>query len=237
MVFENANTMITLIHGDDISASRSYYKSLQGKQVQTFDGEKVTIGELTESLQSLGLFGNENQICFENFFSKRKTSRDMTAILSLIETYDADTTFILWESKQLTKKTTESISHATIKSFPLPKSLFSFLDSIKPQNKTKMLMLYHETLEYTPPEMILFMITKQIRILLAFHDTKASLTIDEVVRIAPWQKQKLTLQANLFTTAQLLKLHAHIFDLDVKSKSGGLSLPLAQTIDFFLASI
>jgi DNA polymerase III delta subunit len=229
--------MITVIHGDDIVSSRNYYKSLQVKQSETFDGEKLTLAALQEALQSTGLFGNEKQIYIENFFSKKKASKEMDAIIAEINASSEQTTIIFWEGKEIGKKVSDKLMHAHIKVFTIPKSLFSFLDSLKPKNTRPILTLYHQTLAHTESEMILVMLIRQIRLLLALCDEDSFDSIEEVKRMAPWQRKKLVSQSHLFSQETLLALHSRLFDIEVKSKTGGLTLPLPQTIDFFLSTI
>jgi DNA polymerase III delta subunit len=236
MVFTNAN-MITIIHGDDNAASRTYYKSLQKKDASIFDGEKVTADDIHQATTSQSLFSEEKNIYLENFFSKRKTSKETEAILALLQNTDEHITLVFWESKQLTKKQLDTFPKSIQKVFMLSKSLFAFLDAVKPNNSKQVFSLYHETLKHTEAEMILAMLSRQIRILLTLSDINSSDQIDEVKRIAPWQKNKLLSQARAFSQAELLKLHEAIFKVDVTSKRGGLSLPLSQTIDFLLLSI
>lgn len=229
--------MITLIHGDDISSSRNYYKQLQKKNTASFDGEKVTNEDIAKALQSDGLFTDEKNVYIENFLTKRKPSKELDEIIEKLTAFEKSATILLWESKLLSKKHTNYFAKATVKEFALPKSLFSFLDSLKPNNTQSMLTLYHETLAHTEAEMILVMLIRQIRILLALSDDSGNDTIDEVKRLAPWQQKKLITQSNSFSQKQLLALYEKLYAIEVKSKTGGLSLPVAQTIDFLLATI
>jgi DNA polymerase III delta subunit len=229
--------MITVIHGDDIVSSRNFYKSIQTSQSITFEGEKLTHADIEEALQSSGLFGDEKQLSIENFFSKKKPSKEMENIIATINIWSGKTTIVFWESKEISKKILDQLEHVSVKLFSIPKSLFAFLDSIKPHNTSHMLMLYHQTLLHTEGEMILVMLIRQIRILLALSDEDTTNTIEEVKRMATWQRSKLIKQSSLFSRQELQTLHSNLFDIEVKSKSGGLSLPLPQTIDFFLSAI
>lgn len=228
--------MIIILHGDDIVSSRNYYKTLHKPHGETYEGEKLTLDAIEEALQSTGLFRDEKEIYIENFFSKRKSSKEMLQIITALNAVNDQTTIVFWESKELPKKTTDQLTRAQIKSFSIPKSLFLFIDSIKPHNTAQMLTLYHQTLQHTDAEMIFVMLIRQIRLLLAFSDTTSN-TIEELKRMAFWQQKKLMIQARQFSQKELANIHAALFDLEVKSKTGGLTLPLSQSIDFFLLSI
>lgn len=229
--------MITIIHGDDLVASRSYYKSLQKKDTVVFDGEKVTLHMLTENLLTTDLFGTEKQVCLENFFSKRKASKEMDAIIQAVTEQANYAEIIFWEGKEIGKKALSTLPKAISKNYILPKSLFTFLDSLKPNNTASMIMLYQKTLPQTDAEMVLVMLLRHIRILLALSDESGKETIDEVKRMQPWQKKKLSAQLRLFSQDKLLQLHQHLVAIEIKSKTGGLPLPLPQSIDFFLSTM
>lgn len=61
--------------------------------------------------------------------------------------------------------------------------------------------------------------------------------IDEIKRIAPWQKQKLQNQANSFEIGELKKLYNNLFEIEKDMKTGNLSTSLSSTIDFLLLEI
>lgn len=227
--------MITIIHGDDIAASRNYYKQLQTSDTISLDGEKITHEDIVGVLQTTGLFEEKKSLAIEQFFSKRKASKDMDMLIADIQASAKKADIVLWESKVLTSKMLRSFPSALEKVFTFPKSLFLFLDAIKPNNTKRLLTLYHQTVQTTEAEMILVMLIRQIRMLLAVTDTSSD-TIDEIKKLSPWQQKKLMTQAQQFSQEQLLSLHATLFEIEVKSKTGGLSLPLVQTIDFFLLS-
>lgn len=228
--------MITILHGDDISTSRTFYKSLQKKDMLLFDGEKMTLDDITQAVQTTSLFGEEKSIAIENFFSKRKASKEMDSLITFFKEIEKDNEIIFWETKVLTKKSLLVFPKANVKTFTFPQSLFTFLDNLKPNNTKKVLSLYHDTQSTTETEMIFFMIIRHIRILLALQDT-ADTEIDEIKRMAPWQKNKVLSQSRLFSLSELKEIYAKLFALEVKNKTGGLALPLSQSIDFLLISI
>lgn len=228
--------MITILHGDDIAASRNYYKTLQKKDDLIFDGDRITLDDIKNVVQSTTLFNDTKTISIENFFSKRKPSKEMETIIEYVKISGKDHDVIFWESKPLTKKTLSAFPNATIKVYTFPQSLFAFLEALQPENTKTLLQLYHQTLTHTEAEMILAMLTRQVRLLLAISEDAAN-PIEEMKRLAPWQKSKLLSQSRQFSLQKLQNLHSQLYALDVQSKTGGLSLPLSQSIDFFLASI
>jgi hypothetical protein len=59
----------------------------------------------------------------------------------------------------------------------------------------------------------------------------------EVVRLAPWQRGKLTRQAQVFGLEKLRKSYGEIFQIDLKNKSGLLPIPLKSSIDIWLSNL
>ncbi|HSA84099.1 MAG TPA: hypothetical protein VLF20_04400, partial [Patescibacteria group bacterium] len=165
-------------------------------------------------------------------------------------------TIFLWEGKELEPSNVKSIPTATPRVFKLPQTLFVLLDSIRPGNGKQLVKLFHETVATTDVEMIFFMLIRQIRLLLALssvvpvqmgiqknnlipdqvRDDKEN-QIDELKRLAPWQKTKLQQQARHFSQEQLKNLYHHLFLLEVGQKTGSFPNSILTNIDFLLLEI
>lgn len=233
--------MITIIHGDDISTSRNYFQELKHKQkdLVSFDTNKLTITDLIQNIDGSGLFGNTKAIFIEEFLTKlKKTNKESKEILDFIIKNTKSSTFVLWESKEILKRDLSLFKDAVIKSFKLPKNIFLFLDNLKPNNAKNLLNLFHLALESgIKEELILFMTQRQFRLLLALSDPSDNESIDEMVRLAPWQMGKLQRQAKLFSVSDLTRIYKKLYEIDIAQKTGTLSLSLIQTIDFLLLEI
>ena len=231
--------MINIIHGEDNASSRKYFIEEKQKSAESiiFDGEKLILTDLIQALQGGLLFGNEKKIFIEDFFSKRKPSREYDEILVFLKKNEATYDMFFWEEKELTKKHTFLFPKARIKLFAFQKTLFSFLDSIMPKNGKNLVFSFHKALETAEAELVFFMLIRQFRLLLTLSDTTLVDTIDEVKRLAPWQKSKLEKQAHLFTIHKLKNIYKNLYEIDLGVKTGGLSLPLTQAIDFLLLEI
>jgi len=239
--------MITIIHGDDTLLSRNYLGELKQKNKDsvTFDANKITITDLVQNIEGSGLFGSTKAIFIEEFLTKlKKTNKSSTdsvrdkeskEILDYIIKKSKSSNFILWESKEIQKKDLSEFKDAVIKYFKLPKNIFLFLDNLKPGNSKNLLNLFHQALEAgIKEELILFMIQRQIRILLALSDPSNNESIDELIRLAPWQMEKLERQARLFNVLSLKKIYKKLYEIELAQKTGTLSLSLVQSIDFLL---
>src|SRR3989344_2963134 len=218
--------MITIIHGDNISESRNYFLELKHppaggqKNIISFDGGKVTITDLVQNIEGSSLFGDTKEIF--NFIDKNSK----------------DSTFVLWESKEISKGNLSVFKDATVKFFKLPKNIFLFLDNLRPNNSKNLLNLFHQALESgLAIELILFMLQRQIRILLALSQPSENEAIDEVVRLAPWQTGKLERQALSFDLETLKKIYRKLYEIETGQKTGTLPLSLSQSIDILLFDI
>jgi DNA polymerase III delta subunit len=230
--------MITIIHGDDLTASRNYFLDLKLKQNNaiSYDGTKITITDLVQNIEGSSLFGSTKTIFIEDLLTKiKKTDKNAKEILSFIAKNSSESTFVLWESKEISKRDLFIFKQAIVKIFKLPKNIFLFLDNLKPNNSKNLLNLFHQALgSEIKEELILFMLQRQVRILLALSEPSNSESIEELARLAPWQMDKLERQARFFDIMQLKKIYKKLYEIEIGQKTGGLSLSLVQTIDFLL---
>jgi DNA polymerase III delta subunit len=230
--------MITIIHGDDLTASRNYFLDIKLKQNNaiSYDGTKITITDLVQNIEGSGLFGSTKTIFIEDLLTKiKKTDKNAKEILSFIAKNSKDSTFVLWESKEISKRDLFIFKQAIVKIFKLPKNIFVFLDNVRPNNSKNLLNLFHQALESgIKEELIVFMLQRQVRMLLALSEPSNNESIEEIVRLAPWQMDKLERQARFFDIMQLKKIYKNLYKIEIGQKTGGLSLSLAQTIDFLL---
>ena len=66
---------------------------------------------------------------------------------------------------------------------------------------------------------------------------KAKENAEEVKKLAPWQKGKLTRQASMFGLDNLKKTYKKLYKIDKSQKTGSSNLTLVQSIDFLLLEI
>ncbi|MBI4096664.1 MAG: hypothetical protein HY425_03010 [Candidatus Levybacteria bacterium] len=232
--------MITIIHGDNIAQSRNYFLDLKSKQKEaiSFDGSKITITDLAQNIEGSGLFSDTKTLFIEDFLTKaKKKDKAVKEILDFIAKNSKESAFVFWESKEIAKRDLSFFKNAISKVFKLPKNIFLFLDSLRPNNAKQLLNLFHQALDNgIEPELILFMLQRQFRLLLALSDPGEE-AIDEVSRLAPWQMEKLERQAQLFNAAQLKNIYDKLYEIELGQKTGRLNLSLTQSIDFFLLEI
>lgn len=231
--------MIIIIHGDDTASSRKYYIELKKKHPHVFEleGEKVTLTDLYQIFEGGELFQTSKIIFIEQLLSKKKKGKERDQIIEYLQKNTGEHSIHLWENKDLGKDVAKTFKQAEIKTFKLPQTMFLFLDSIAPGNSKKLLSLFHQTIQETEIEMVFFMLVRQFRLLLAIRKTENEQQIDEIKRIAPWQKSKLEKQSSLFDKQKLIELYRKLFDIEAAQKTGTLTTSLTIAIDFFLLEL
>lgn len=226
--------MILIIHGDDVLASRNYFVELKKNTLSplSFDAVGLTLTDLKQVFEGGGLFSDERNIFIENFFSEINEE-----LLEYLEKVQKSGNIVIWEEKELTKKQLGELPKAGVKLFKVPAEIFAFLDSIQPSRGSELLKRFHSIIAQREVEFVLFMLIRQFRLLLSIVEGQSKEEIDEVKRLAPWQKSKLLKQARYFSPNQLAQLYKKLFSIDYGLKTGSSSLTLVQSIDFFLLSI
>lgn len=233
--------MLTIIHGDDITASRNFFTSERNKYSEKIilDGTNLTITDISQALSGNGLFGDQQTIFIDELISKRKPSKELDEIIAML-TKEQTASIFIWESKDLTAKQLAPFKNITIKQFKIPTIVFAFLDNISPNNK-KLLTLFHQLLATEDANFALFMLQRQVRLLLSLHPdvttSESKQSISEIKRLQPWQKTKLQKQAKLFSLDKLLELHNQLYQIELNQKTGKLSVSLEQQLDFLLTGI
>lgn len=230
--------MVTIIHGDDTAKSRAYFQELKQKEKNSisFIEGKFSLTDLFQNIEGSGLFGETNTFFIENLFTdSRKTDKGFKEILKFISDHSDSFKFVFWEPKEISKRDCSIFKNAEISIFKLPKNIFLFLDNFKPNNSNNLLKLFHQAIDSgIKEELILFMMQRQIRILLALYDPSENNQIDEASRLATWQLNKLESQTKAFDKNKLINLSNKLFEIEKAQKTGQLPLSLIQNIDFLL---
>jgi len=61
--------------------------------------------------------------------------------------------------------------------------------------------------------------------------------IDELKKLAPWQKSKLIRQAEMFGSQNLKKIYKKLYKIDKAQKTGSSGLTIVQQIDMLLLEL
>lgn len=225
--------MIILIHGDNQIQSRNKLNEYlekaktQNKEIIIKDGGKLTLEEARNILESTSFFGENRMSIWENFLSSTK-SKDKEKILEYLGKNSVLIELIFWEGKAL--KNPPPLKFEKIEIFKIPAFLFQFLDSFSPNNKTECLKKFVDLKNTEEPEMIFFMLIRQIRFLLMAEDN----FFDD---IAIWQKSKMISQAKQFKKGQLRDLYEKLLKIDYDQKTSGSLESLAMRLEVLISSL
>lgn len=220
--------MITLLHGDNIEASRQKLEQLRkGKQesdVRVMEGKSLDITALHQALTPMSFLAGNVCVIIENFFSKaNKKSKNFPVIIDILKSAADSNDIILWEQAEVSKTHISGLGTGVhVQMFKLPASIFYLLDSMKPGNKVVALRFLSQTLATEQPELVLALLARRVRQLLIVGSGSS------VSALADWQRARLTAQAGFFTIEKLRAIYRELLSIEYSQKSGTspLQLPL-----------
>jgi len=232
-----ANNMIIILHGDDIVSSRNHLVSLREKTKNPLDfrGDKLTLSDLVQAIEGSFLFFIEKNIFIENFLTQKKTNQQFKEIVEYITKNNKDVNIVFWENHEISKSAALTFKDAEVKLYRLPQNLFLFLDNLK-HNSKENVKFFRNTISQMSEELVFYMMIRQFRLMLALL-IKQKDPIDELKRLAPWQRGKLERQAAGFGIEKLKSIYGRLYEMDYNQKYGLTTAPLARNIDFFLMEI
>ncbi len=193
--------MIYIFHGDNTPQSYSAFsQNLDTKaNFQKFksDVKNFDIDQLSRFLNTASLFSENKAIIIENFFSLPKNTFDKAVnTINSHPEYD----YLFWQSKKIEATKLKIFPKAEIKIFSLPETLFTCLNSLRPNNQKDFVVKYQNLLSALPFELILFWFKNTLR-------------------------RQLTTYSK-FSENKLKQAYLNLIELDYRSKNG--QLPLSK---------
>ncbi len=211
---------ISLIHGEDVAASRNMFLSLVEKaKDEGFQIKDISLNtnlNLEEKLTSQSLF--EDKIFFIHDKLKNLTAFDLKWLVKSSKKYEGE--LVLWYEGVAPLKIVKALPKGTeIKKFDLPKIIFNFLDSFYPGNSVNILGLLDKLLAIEPVEFVFFMLGKHLRDVYWVKNDKAVLPDYQ-----EWRIRKIRSQADKFNNDKLKKVINFLSEADIRSKTSDSSL-------------
>lgn len=228
--------MITILHGDNIEASRTalvqYKHNAKDKELRVITGSTVDTTDITQAVQSSSLFGGSLCVVFENVFSKLgKKPKKIEEIATVIQEAGKTEDIVIWEDKELGKTVMGQFPGAKTTIFKTPVLIFQFLDALRPNNASQLLKLYQSLTQTEAPELVSVLIGKRLRTLIMIADHVTP------VGMQSWQIGRLTTQAKLFTMKQLVDLYKKLISIELSIKSGTSPFTMKESLELWLATI
>jgi hypothetical protein len=210
-----------IIHGDHEPNSRAEFVSLRKSAVnaQELDGGKISLPELLSYTSAQSFFGPPD-IFITNFFSRKVGSLKQDLVEFFISHQDLPITF--YETKDVSREL-KGFATANIKKFPLPQTIFTFLDTLD-------ISSLHLALKSTPPEAILVLLAGQLHKLLLF-------SLGETSVFASWQVPRLKSLLAKFDSAKITKTQKCLLDIDYQHKTGQLPTSLSTALELLILSL
>ncbi len=203
-----------VVHGGDVISSRNYLASLKKKYKSTLylDGEKLGVAGIEEAIRNRPLFSDRILTVVENYPAQEK-------IPSVDTSYD----FIFWWSKTLREvPRAEKVIHFKDQSVF---GVFRFADSIgQKQIKPTLLLLSKLLEEKVPPEKIIGVLTRQLKMIAQILDGEV-----DKVSTSQFVQKKLIGQAKHWDLKSTQEGLAFIFRTDIKIKKGQAKKEIALT--------
>lgn len=224
-----------LLHGENHPESRKKLSEIidqakgQAWEVIKVEGLKDKVDPSLLS-RSQSILGGGQYFVIENYFSGARKAPQ--TVKELFTNLDSTVAFIFWESKSIPYQTARALEkYLSVIEYKIPKTLFNFLNSFSPGNTESALKSLQYAKRENPPDMLLIMLSRQVRMLyLALVDPKG-------LKVPDWQKRNLVLQSKKFTPAQLLYLHHQLLELDRKNKKSQLPEDLGSSLDLLVTSL
>lgn len=224
--------MVRILHGENLVESRKALTFLmekakvEGIEVVVLNGQKTTLAEIRSSLTSDSLLGRNRLVVVENLLSQQK-SFEKKRIMEFMEQVKFDNDLVLWEEKEL--KNLPKIAGIQVEIFKVNQIIFRFLESLRPGNTQEILILLEAVKQQEEPEMIFYMLIRQIRYLL--------LVKDHLLDLPDWQKRKFEGQVRYFTQEELKDVYKQLLEIDMAQKTSGDPYSLSSRLDLLIASL
>lgn len=212
-----------IFHGDNQSASRQAFlvrkNADKAKDLNAveFAGPNLMYSDLVNSLETVSLFGQQNLIVIEDFFTGKHAGREKELIIKYLKE-NITKNVLIWESKNVSLQL-KSFPAGSIAKFDLPKHLFDYLETFSAD-------LLRQTLEDSEPQVVFFLLVKQLQSLIAISDGKAT-------NLPDWKAAKLKHQAAKFTLPRLLQIHHQLLEIDYRQKNSFSPFDLTQALELW----
>lgn len=227
--------MLTILHGNNVVQSREKMVEMvaaaktKSYEVIRLAAKHLTPAILEEKLGTGQLFGATKLVIVEQLHSQPR-SKKQTQLIKLLAGSTEEV--VLWEKRQLTPTMLKKFPQAKKLHFKLSSSLFAWLDSLNPNDKSKprQLKLIKKAIADDGAQACLVMLMRQIRLLITAKD-------GGLIKGPPFVASKIKQQAAGLTMKQLLSTHSQLLAIDQANKTSRNILSIEQALDLLILSL
>lgn len=224
-----------IIHGDNTILSRTKLVEIlenakeNNTLVERFNASQLDIPTLESKLQKTDLFGHSRMLIIEELHSQTRSKKLNTMIKMLAS---SSMNLCLWEKRQLTSSMLKKLKANQVFEFKLANSLFTWLDSLSPQESTKVkqIKFFQQAVQENDEYMCFIMLARQVRLLI-------QATSGGQVKGPFFVINKINQQAKKFTLKRLLWLHDQLHKLDKEVKTSANKISLSQAVELILLKL
>lgn len=224
-----------IIHGDNTISSRNKLIEILKKAnenntlVERFNASQLDVPSLESKLQKTDLFGHSRMLVIEELHSQNRSKKLNTMIKMLA---NSSMNLCLWEKRQLTPSMLKKFKADQVFEFKLANSLFTWLDSLSPQESTKakQIKLFQQAVKENDEYMCFIMLARQTRLLIQAASGGQ-------IKGPFFVINKVNQQAKKFTLKRLLWLHNQLHELDKKVKISDNQIGLSQAVELTLLKL
>jgi hypothetical protein len=208
--------MLTIICGEDTTASRKYYiQLLEEFSQKAYFIDKIQPNQIEEVTKSAGndgmLFNDKKMYAVQNLtsFTARKKSKDFESVLKTL--IDSKSVEVLdWEEKSAREI---KLKATQIKEFKASKNIFQLQEACYPKNLQNYIKLLRSVSEDQEEGFIFTMLSRHIRTLLLAKSNQLPSTVP------PWMRGKFQSQADKWSLEALTGLYESLAKLDTSIKT------------------
>jgi len=227
--------MITILHGENILASRNFLNLLikqaqrKGTGVVKMANENFQINNLVSALEP-DLFGQVKIVILDEF--QKFSLQGQKDIAKIAHQLAPQNHLVIWNNKKLPAKILKLFPQGRNQLFKPSNQIFKFLDFLTPGHKINNLKLLNQTLTQDGIGLVLYLLigrAEELILVKTGHQDK--------LKKAPWQTKRLISQAEKFPLPILEKLLEQLILLDYRQKSGKLACSPEFGLELLIAKL
>jgi hypothetical protein len=220
--------MIQIVCGEDVVSARNYITKLKKYyRKQSYLVQEIVPADIYE-IQKAGehsatLFEEKRVFFVRNLAVYLSKSRKFSPVVKTLASNE-EVNVIDWEEGKSAYELSVK-DKKIIKEFKPGSSIFNFLDSCIPNNRSNFFKILNDVLK-TQEEMFLYvMLCKHIRSLILAKSNSFP------GKVAPWQKAKLLNQSKKWDLENLIKFYEALGKVDRSLKTGQTSYSLKESLE------